>query len=138
MVRGHPTLGGFAGDLLREVCKLVTLCYSFIVLFLFFPQGPNHARKGVDAGDHPPLTPVGIPGHALSGDESRLYDLIARHFIASLSRDAKYLVTKAVFASVPQNGMDNGETFTCRGKEEIDPGFMRVYGRDNHDSEVSS
>jgi DNA topoisomerase IA len=79
---------------------------------------------------------VGLPTYALGGDESRIYDLIVRHFLASISKDAKYLVTKAVFASSPQHGMDGGEVFSCRGKEEIDPGFMRVYGRDSHDSEV--
>jgi DNA topoisomerase IA len=98
-------------------------------------QGPNQARKGVDAGDHPPITPVGLPTYALSGDESRIYDLIVRHFLATISKDAKYLVTKAVFISPSQGGMEGGETFTCRGKEEIDPGFTRVYGRDDHDAE---
>ena len=92
----------------------------------------------MDAGDHPPLTPVGLPTYPLNSDQSRIYDLITRHFIASLSRDAKYLITKAVFTADPllESDMESGEVFICRGKEELDPGFMRVYGRENHDTEV--
>jgi hypothetical protein len=154
VVRGHAQLGGFASELLREVRRSmrrrrreglasplsVPQSIPHIAFIVFccspHPQGPHPARKGVDAGDHPPLTPVGLPGYALSGDESRIFDLVVRHFLASLSRDARYLVTTAVFAAAPPAGMTGGERFSCRGKEEIDPGFMRVYGRDSHDTEV--
>ncbi|KAL7673657.1 hypothetical protein ACOME3_008510 [Neoechinorhynchus agilis] len=44
-------------------------------------------RKGKDSGDHPPITPVGVPSSELSGDMRRLYDYVCRHFIASLSDD---------------------------------------------------
>lgn len=102
----------------------------------FDAQGPSRARRGVDAGDHPPLTPVGLPLHPLSGDQSRVYDLITRHFLASVSKDARFLITTAEFSST-RGGAEGGERFSCRGKEELDPGFMRVYGRDSHDAEVS-
>ena len=110
-------------------------CGLLVVLL----QGPNAARRGVDAGDHPPLTPVGLPPYQLSGDQSRVFDLIVRHFLASISRDARYLVTRAVFcAAAPRAGLGAGEGFSCRGKEELDAGFMRVYGRGGHDSEVGA
>jgi hypothetical protein len=44
----------------------------------------------VDAGDHPPITPVEPATEADlgGGDEWRLYDFVARWFLASVSPDA--------------------------------------------------
>jgi DNA topoisomerase-3 len=46
--------------------------------------GLQRPKKGVDAGDHPPITPVrsAAPGE-LVGDMERLYDMITRHFLAT-------------------------------------------------------
>ena len=45
-------------------------------------------------GDHPPITPtVKIP-NSLSGDEKRMYGYIVRHFLGSISKDAKFLSTQ--------------------------------------------
>ena len=53
-------------------------------------DGYNAPRNGVDKGDHPPITPTGdYPGN-LRGEDSKLYEYIARHFIGSLSEDCKY------------------------------------------------
>ena len=47
-------------------------------------------RKGVDAGDHPPITPCrAVSRGELDGDSWRLYDYIVRHFIASVSQNCK-------------------------------------------------
>jgi DNA topoisomerase-3 len=60
-------------------------------------QGHNKS-KGVDMGDHPPITPCRSAGpHELSGDMSRIYDLVVRHFIASVSQDAIWCSTKVAF-----------------------------------------
>jgi DNA topoisomerase III len=120
IVRSHPHLGEFADELLRE--------------------GHNHAKAGVDAGDHPPITPVGMPYlSTLSSDEARVFDLVVKHFIASVSRDAKFLITKATFSSTPPSasnataspGAERScvEEFLIVGREELEPGFTRVYGR---------
>lgn len=46
-------------------------------------------KKGVDAGDHPPITPVRSASRNDLGDrEWRLYNFIARNFFASISPDA--------------------------------------------------
>lgn len=43
----------------------------------------------VDMGDHPPITPCRYArADELSGDMARVYDLVTRHFIASVSHDA--------------------------------------------------
>ena len=58
-------------------------------------QGHNKSRGGVDMGDHPPITPCRSAGpHDLSGDMARVYDLVVRHFIASVSPDAVWRSTK--------------------------------------------
>lgn len=48
------------------------------------------AKQGKDLGDHPPITPtVNVPHH-LGGDHLRVYDYVARHFLGTISADAKY------------------------------------------------
>jgi DNA topoisomerase-3 len=78
-------------------------------------NGPNVAKGGVDMGDHPPITPC---RHArageLTGDMARVYDLVARHFIASVSHDAVWTST-TVHLSIKALG-DKGR-FTVRGKQ---------------------
>lgn len=48
-------------------------------------------KKGVDAGDHPPITPVKSASRSSLGDwEWKLYNFISRNFLASISHDAVY------------------------------------------------
>ena len=82
--------------------------------------GKINPRGGTDAGDHPPITPMRVADEGeLSGDAWRLYDLIARHFIASLSPDCTY-------TSVSLNADIGGETFTASGRTDVFPGFTAV------------
>jgi len=47
--------------------------------------GMQRPKKGHDAGDHPPITPMKSASEAELGHEAwRLYDYITRHFIASV------------------------------------------------------
>lgn len=51
-------------------------------------KGVNKSTKGVDVGDHPPITPTtNVPDH-LPAYQARLYDFICRRFLASVSSDA--------------------------------------------------
>jgi len=77
-------------------------------------QGFNKSRGGVDMGDHPPITPCRAAGFELSGDMARVYDLVVRHFIASVSNDAIWQSTSIEF-EVDALG-DQGK-FTLSGKE---------------------
>ena len=48
-------------------------------------------KKGVDAGDHPPITPVKSAAKGeLKDREWKLYSFISRNFMASISDDALY------------------------------------------------
>lgn len=49
----------------------------------------------------------------------RLYDLVARHFIATWSHDARFLQTKVTLSA-------GDEGFTLSGKIMIDPGYLAI------------
>eukprot|EP00889_Picochlorum_renovo_P008523 jgi/Picre1/35553/NNA_003014.t1 len=60
-------------------------------------QGTIRTKGGVDAGDHPPITPVrGATEDMLGGDAWRLYEFVCRSFLGSLSRDCITKSTKMV------------------------------------------
>lgn len=78
-------------------------------------EGVNKSKGGIDMGDHPPITPCRAAGaHELSGDMARVYDLVVRHFIASVSPDAVWQST-AISFEVDVLG-EKGK-FSLRGKE---------------------
>uniref|UniRef100_A0A8C2IAG2 DNA topoisomerase n=1 Tax=Cyprinus carpio TaxID=7962 RepID=A0A8C2IAG2_CYPCA len=83
-------------------------------------DGINRPRKGADAGDHPPITPMRAASESeLGSDGWRLYDYITRHFIATVSPDCKYLQTTISFSIAT-------EGFTCSGKTLISAGYTEV------------
>ena len=50
-------------------------------------DGPKRPKGGFDAGDHPPITPCRLAqAGSLHGSMARIYDLVTRHFIASVVR----------------------------------------------------
>lgn len=90
----------------------------------------NPPKKGKDAGDHPPITPMKLASRSdFDKDTWRVYDFICRHFLGTISRDLKYRTT-TVKMSI---GM---EYFSCTANVLIDPGFTKVmtwqaFGRDD-------
>ena len=90
-------------------------------------DGVNKARGGIDMGDHPPITPCRSASGELSGDMARLFDLVTRHFIASVSQDASWRSTNILLKvdALEQQGEGKG-IFTIAGKELIDPGWLAI------------
>jgi DNA topoisomerase-3 len=79
--------------------------------------GPNKAKGGHDAGDHPPITPCRGAGlHELSGDMARVFELVVRHFIATVSPDAVWMGTKVNLAVPPLGDKGN---FSLMGKQLV-------------------
>jgi len=78
---------------------------------------PPHG--GHDAGDHPPITPMKMAprGEISKGKEWKLYDYIARHFIASFMDDFTYMEHK-LYVSV------GGFNFFYRWHVVQERGFM--------------
>ena len=83
-------------------------------------KGFEKPRKGADVGDHPPITPVKSATSEMLGDrEWKLYEYIARNFLATISKSATFDARTVVFGI-------GGEEFKLRGKIMKDPGFLEV------------
>ena len=76
-------------------------------------------RKGHDAGDHPPITPVAWAGGRLSGNEKRIYEFIVRYFLATVSPDCTIDSISATFKL-------EDEIFHSSGQVIKEPGFLEV------------
>ena len=99
----HPHWGSAA----RDVLAGKTIC-------------PTNSHAGIDAGDHPPITPVAMcTSGDVGGDAARLYELITRHFIATLSPAATWLRT-TVHVDI------GGEEFTVGGRSDVKLGWLAV------------
>lgn len=82
--------------------------------------GMSKPKKGVDAGDHPPITPVKSARKDDLGErEWRLYSFITRNFLGCISGDASYDVVK-VFVDI------GGEIFKIKGQNIAELGFLEV------------
>lgn len=96
-----------------------------------------HAQKALDSGwvkpsprifnnakvsDHHAIIPTGASTDKLDEYEMRLYDLVARRFVAVFFPPAKFEVTKRVTTV-------EGETFRTEGKILREPGWLEVYGK---------
>lgn len=96
----HPMWGVYVNELLQS--------------------GHTRPKAGKDAGDHPPITPMRCAGPGeLSGDEWRIYEYVARHFIATVSPDCKLTKTKITINL-------NEEIFSITGAVVEDAGFTEV------------
>lgn len=87
----------------------------------------NEPREGHDAGDHPPITPVWCASEEevkrtcgnMGRDAVRIYELISKHFVASVSPDVQYTRHQAFFDL-------DGFKFALKGNEVTDWGFARI------------
>ncbi len=96
-----------------------------------------HARKALDknwvtlsprifnnakVSDHHAIIPTGTSPANLDEYEAKLYDLVARRFIAVFFPPAKFEVTKRITTI-------EGEKFKTEGKVLREPGWLEVYGK---------
>lgn len=78
--KNHPDWGYYASALLKG-------------------DGFCKPKKGVDAGDHPPITPVKSATRSMLEDrEWKLYQFITKTFMGSISEDAIYDEVRVKFA----------------------------------------
>lgn len=84
-------------------------------------NGVNKPKKGVDVGDHPPITPTlkALSRSQLGNDEWRLYDFISRHFMATISTDAKYIKRHVRFSAGKHEFQLEGVKVTSKGFTDI-------------------
>jgi DNA topoisomerase-1 len=80
---------------------------------------PTRGKKS--STDHPPIHPTGPAARETLGDDAfRVYELVLRRFLATLSPDAKWKTLKVLFDA-------GGEEYTATGGQLIDPGWHTVY-----------
>ena len=73
--------------------------------------------------DHHAIIPTGVIPNGLSDLEYKVYDLIARRFIAAFYPDCKYSTTTVL-------GDIDGIEFKATGKEILDAGWREVYSEE--------
>ncbi|HEY4300188.1 MAG TPA: DNA topoisomerase 3 [Candidatus Didemnitutus sp.] len=102
-----------------------------------------HARKALDRGwvqfskrifnnaqvsDHFAIIPTPHEAKHLDEAEAKLYDMIARRFIAAFYPAAEFDVTTRL-------SVVRGHTFRTEGKVMTDPGWLEVYGKSAPENE---
>ena len=83
-------------------------------------------KKVFDASkvtDHHAIIPTGVPIRGLTDIEQNVFDLIARRFIAEFYPDCRFSTTTV-------QGKVEDVTFKVSGKEILDPGWRKVYGKE--------
>ena len=86
-----------------------------------YKNGYCKPRGGQDVGDHPPITPTSTAPSDLYGDEARIYNYVAAHFLATISQDAKMVRKVAKFELGNETFTLEGSTLTSKGFTEIMP-----------------
>ncbi|MGB9859687.1 MAG: DNA topoisomerase, partial [Moorellaceae bacterium] len=92
---------------------------------------PQLGKRYVDdskVSDHHALIPTAVNPDLskLSAVEQKVYDLVARRFLAIFYPDARYAVTRVVTTA-------GGESFLSQGRVELDRGWKAVYGQQEED-----
>jgi DNA topoisomerase-3 len=82
-------------------------------------SGPRNGKLNDKA--HPPIHPVKhVPRDSLSTEEQRIYELLCRHFLACVSKDAVGDETKLEIEM-------GGETFSAKGIIVRELNYLEVY-----------
>ena len=80
---------------------------------------PTRGKK--ESTDHPPIHPTGSASReALGQDRWKVYELVVRRFLATLSPDATWTTTKCLFDA-------SGEPYTATGGRLLSVGWRRIY-----------
>ncbi|XP_058446097.1 DNA topoisomerase 3-alpha [Malaya genurostris] len=106
MQTNHPNWGSFAQKVLE------------------WGPNPRNGKKSDQA--HPPIHPTKFVSN-LTGDEQKVYELIVRHFLACLSKDA-------VGAETIVNAVIAAEEFTASGLCILERNYLEVYPYDRWNS----
>jgi DNA topoisomerase-3 len=88
--------------------------------------------------DHHAIIPTGMIPSALTDMQRKVFDLVARRFIAAFYPDCKYAQT-TVLGEVRSDtvGVDSSDAieFKVTGRTILDPGWRAVYAKDTQDEE---
>ena len=79
---------------------------------------PSRGKK--QTTDHPPIHPVSVPKNELTGSKKKVYELIVRRFLATLTKDA-------ISENINVRFDIKGETFKTRGYRLIEANWKTIY-----------
>lgn len=80
---------------------------------------PTRGKKS--STDHPPIHPsAAATRQALGDDRWKIYELVVRRFLATLSPDARWMTMKVILDA-------GGEPYTATGGRLLEAGWRRVY-----------
>ena len=79
--------------------------------------------------DHHAIIPTGVPARNLSDNERKVYDLVARRFIAAFYPDCEISTTTVL-------GKVEKVEFKVTGKQILKPGWRVVFGADQKDTDA--
>ena len=84
--------------------------------------------------DHFAIIPTLLPPKSLSETEAKLYDMIAKRFLAVFFPSAEFMVTTRI-STVAKAGKDY--RFQTNGKVMVKPGWLAVYGREAQEDDAN-
>lgn len=73
--------------------------------------------------DHHAIIPTGVAPRGLTPDEQKVFDMVARRFIAAFYPDCRFATTTVL-------GETAGIPFKATGKQILEPGWRDVYAQD--------
>ncbi len=105
---------------LKEILNELRNSSSYAKAVSEILKKPLNPTKGKEAKDHPPIHPVKLPNEKLNPQEARIFDLISRRFLATLSDESEEEII-----SIKLN--IKGNEFTAKGSRILIPGWRSVY-----------
>ncbi len=84
--------------------------------------------------DHFAIIPTLLPPKSLSEIEAKLYDMVAKRFLAVFFPSAEFMVTTRI-SSVAKEGREY--SFQTNGKVMVKPGWLAVYGREAQEDDAN-
>ncbi|MDI9632795.1 MAG: DNA topoisomerase I [Methanolinea sp.] len=111
-----PTL-----DLSSILKTLLPTAFRGDVEWVMTHRRPIPTRGQKTSTDHPPIHPTGAATREELGEERwKVYELVVRRFLATLSPDARWKTMKVMLSA-------GGEPYTVTGGQIVEPGWRKVY-----------
>jgi len=111
-----PTL-----DLSQVLSSILPTVFRPDVEWVMANQRAVPTRGQKTSTDHPPIHPTGPASRQELGEERwRVYELVVRRFLATLSPDARWKTMKIMLSA-------GGEPYTVTGGQITEPGWRKVY-----------
>ncbi|MEP7057179.1 MAG: DNA topoisomerase III [Caldimonas sp.] len=88
--------------------------------------------------DHFAIIPTLLPPKSLTEIEAKLYDMVAKRFMAVFFPPAEFMVTTRISTvSASMAGAGRELAFQTNGKVMVKPGWLAIYGRDAQEDDAN-